>query len=70
MTATLRILIYAPGDDVNTGPELTPIRARVLRAQVLVGGGLRYELGWWKEESWLTGWFPASEVRAIEEETV
>jgi hypothetical protein len=66
MTATIRVLVYQPGENVETGPEIGPIRARVLRAQVLIGGGLRYELGWWKEESWLTGWFPGSEVRAVE----
>ena len=66
MTATLRILVYAPGEYVDTGPEDVPIRARVLRAQVLPGGGIRYQLGWWREESWMNGWFPDTEVRAVE----
>lgn len=66
MTATIRVLIYQPGEEIDTGPVVVPIRARVLRAQVLIGGGLRYELGWWKDETWVTGWFPASEVRGVE----
>lgn len=66
MTATIRVLIYEPGEEVDTGSVVVPIRARVLRAQVLVGNGLRYELGWWKDETWVTGWFPGSEVRGVE----
>lgn len=67
MTATLRILVFAPGEEVETGPESDPIRARVLRAMVLIGGCLRYEVGWWKEGSWLCGWFPSTEVRGVDE---
>lgn len=66
MTATLRVLVYAPGESVDTGPESEPIRARVLRAQVGPGGATRYALGWWSEGSWLTGWFPESEVRPVD----
>ena len=66
MTATIRVLIYEPGEEVDTGSTVVPIRARVLRAQVLLGGAIRYELGWWKDEAWCTGWFPGSEVRAVE----
>lgn len=66
MTATIRVLIYEPGEEVDTGSVVVPIRARVLAAQVLIGGGLRYELGWWKDETWVTGWFPGSEVRGVE----
>jgi hypothetical protein len=66
MTSTIRVLIYEPGEEVNTGSVVVPIRARVLRAQVLIGGGLRYELGWWKDETWVVGWFPATEVREVE----
>ena len=67
MTATLRILVFAPGEEVETGPESDPIRARVLRAMVLIGGGLRYEVGWWKDGSWCSGWFPATEVRGVDD---
>ena len=66
MTATLRVLVYAPGASVDTGPDDVPIRARVLRAQVASGGAIRYQLGWWSEGSWLTGWFPETEVRPVE----
>ena len=66
MTATIRVLIYEPGEEVDTGSVVVPIRARVLAAQVLIGGGLRYELGWWTDETWVTGWFPGSEVRGVE----
>lgn len=66
MTASIRVLIYEPGEEVDTGSMVMPIRARVLRAQVLIGGGLRYELGWWKDETWVVGWFPGSEVRGVE----
>ena len=66
MTATLRVLIFAPGESVDTGPDHAPIRARVLRAQIVPGGSIRYQLGWWKDESWFEAWFPETEVRPVE----
>jgi hypothetical protein len=68
VTATLRVLVYAHGETVHTGPEDEPIRARVLRMTILPGGSIRYELGYWGMGMWCTSWFPGSEVRPIDEE--
>lgn len=63
MTATMHVVIFAHGEQVETGPDSEPIKARVLRATVLPGGLLRYELGYWLGGAFITNWFPASEVR-------
>jgi hypothetical protein len=48
---------------VFVGPPGEGVPGRILRTTISPGGQCQYEVGWWNDRAWSTGWFDACLVR-------